>query len=75
MNWGAIKHIYRMVLISNHKIEYLGDDKYRITVYYKSGEKYYEIEYKNDILHGRYIKWDLSGSKYWEDNYKNGKND
>ncbi len=73
MNWEAIKHIYYRVLICNHKMEYLGGDKYKLISFYLTGEKHWETEYKNGQLHGKYIDWDKNGEKFWEAEHQNGK--
>ena len=46
MNLNSIKFIYREVLKYKSKIEYLGEDKYKITRYYLNGQKRWEFEYK-----------------------------
>ena len=73
MNWEAIKYIYCRVLIYDHKIEYLGGDKYKLIGYYKNGQKWWEREYQNDQLCGKNIKWHENGDKCWETKYQNGK--
>lgn len=74
MNWEAIKLIYIDILIHENKIEYLGEDRYKlINCNYISGKKDRECEYKNGLLHGKYIKWDSNGLKSWEMNFKNGR--
>jgi len=71
MNWEAIKNIYRCVFIWNSKIEYLGGDKYKLISFYASGEKHSEVEYKNELLHGKCIIWHENGQKWWEREYQN----
>jgi len=73
MNWKAIKYIYYYILSRNYSIEYLGEDKYKITSWRKNEQKYYEIERKNEVIHGKYIGWWENGQKRWEYEYKNGK--
>ena len=73
MNYNAIKNIYTNVLKFNDTIKYLGGDKYKFVGYYKNGNKYWEIEYKNGIRHSKYISWDENGNKSWEREYQNGK--
>ena len=68
----TIKNIYRNVLTYNRKIEYLGEDKYRITSYYSSGEKCWKQEYQNEQRHGNYVWWYKDGRNYWEGKYQNG---
>ena len=72
MNWKAIKIIYNDVLINNCTIEYLGEDKYKITGWYPNRQKYWEAELKDGRLHGKYTNWNKNGQKYAEYNYKNG---
>ncbi len=72
MNWGSIKSIYRCVLIHKNKIEYLGEDKYRIITFYPTGEKLWEREYQNGKLHGKHIGWHKDGQKNYEEEYQNG---
>jgi len=52
MNWGAIKSIYRYVLIHKNKIEFLGEDRYKIISFRRTGKKHWEREYQNGKLHG-----------------------
>ncbi len=73
MNWTTIKHIYRRILISNDKIEYLGKDKHRLTVLYPNGNKHWQKEYKDGQSHGKDVYWHENGNKYWEYEYQNGK--
>ena len=73
MTWEAIKHIYKRVLIKNNRIEYLGGDKYKLTDFYPTGEKYWEREYQNRLLHGKNIGWRKNRDKHWEEEYQNGK--
>lgn len=74
MNWQAIEWIYKMVLKYNRKIEYLGNDRYKLFGYYSFGEKYLECEYKDTEIHGKYIEWYQNGQKCCEEDYKNGHN-
>ncbi|KKK65820.1 hypothetical protein LCGC14_2970310, partial [marine sediment metagenome] len=46
MNWEAIKNIYRSVLVHNHKIEYLGGDKYKLISLHPTVKKWWEEEYQ-----------------------------
>ena len=73
MTWEAIKHIYKRVLIKNNRIEYLGGDKYKLTDFYPTGEKYWEREYQNRLLHGKNMGWHENGQKRWEVGYKDGR--
>ena len=73
MNWKAIKHIYRHVLIWNNKIEYLGEDRYKLFSFYRTGEKLWETEHQNGQLYGKETSWYKNGNKYWEVEYQNGK--
>ena len=72
MNWDAIKSIYKVVLVLNHKIEYLGEDKYKLIGFYPTGKKYWEREYQNGQLHGKEISWYKNGNKEWKVEYQNG---
>ncbi|KKK75079.1 hypothetical protein LCGC14_2877360 [marine sediment metagenome] len=72
MNWDAIKHIYRNVLIDGIKIKYLGEDKYVLTQYHSNGEIYRKIKIKNGKRHGKSNAWYEDGTKEWEVHYKNG---
>ena len=72
MNWETIKYIYYHVLILKDKIEYLGEDKYRLTSYHKDGQKYWSGEYKDRVPHGRHMSWFEKGTKSLEYEYKNG---
>ena len=73
MNWESIKHIYKRVLVENNRIEYLGEDRYKIIGFYPTGEKWWEREYRNGQLHGKDISWYKSGQKHWEAEYQNEK--
>ncbi len=72
MNWEAIKNIYLYVLINKNKIEYLGGDKYKLIIYYQSGQKCREVEYQNELIHGTSIGWRSNGQKHYESKYVNG---
>ena len=72
MNLEAIKHIYHNVLICNNKIEYLSGDKYKLISFYLTGEKRWEEEYQNGLLHGKIMYWYKDGQKWWEEEYQNG---
>lgn len=41
--------------------------------YYNTGEKWWEIEYKNGLRHGRNIGWYRDGNIKWEVLCENGK--
>lgn len=69
MNWEAIKNIYIMTLKYKHKIEYFGNEKYILTLYYSNGQKHLEQEYKNTLMYHIKKYWDPSGNMYL---YKNG---
>ncbi len=73
MNWEAIKQIYRYVLINGEKIEYLGNDKYILTECYPSGNKQWEVRYKNGIYHGKTVRWFEDGKKHFSYICENGK--
>ena len=72
MNWKAIKHIYHCILIHNYKIEYFGEDEYKITRYYLNGQKRWEFEYKNGLLHGEGLLWATNGTVLSRGKYLNG---
>ena len=72
MNWQAIKSIYHSVLVRGNKIEYFGEDKYRLTSFHSNGNKFEEREYKNGLLHGKIVGWRKDGTKYWEVEYEEG---
>ena len=72
MNWEAIKNIYRSVLVHNHKIEYLGGDKYKLISLHPTVKKWWEEEYQNGLRHGKDIGWHINGQKIWETEYQNG---
>ena len=72
MNWGAIKSIYRYVLIHKNKIEFLGEDRYKIISFRRTGKKHWEREYQNGLLHGKIMYWHKNGQKWWEEEYQNG---
>lgn len=69
MNWQTIKHIYRCVLIHNWEIEYLGDDKYKITGHYTPGKKLWAGEFRNGHRDGKYICWNEDGTIRYECEY------
>ncbi len=69
MNWESIKYIYRSVLVRNNKIEFLGVDKYKIILFYSTGEKRWETEHLNEKLHGKCIYWHKNGQKHSEKAY------
>ena len=72
MNWETIKFIYRNVLIYKYKIEYLGENKYKIIRCDKNGKISGTIEYKNNKVHGETMFYDKNGTKYWNGIYVNG---
>ena len=72
MNWQTIKFIYREVLIHKWKIEYLGNDIYKIIRYDKSGKIRLTTEYKNDKRYGKNTMWDKNGNIYWKNTYVDG---
>ena len=72
MNWEAIKKIYVEVLVCGAKIEYLGEDKYKITRYYLNGQKRWEFEYKNGLLHGEGLLLATNGTVLSRGKYLNG---
>ncbi|KKL51118.1 hypothetical protein LCGC14_2298660 [marine sediment metagenome] len=72
MNWKTIKKIYIEVLVRGAKIEYFGEDKYRITSYHSNGNKKWSDEYKENILHGKTIHY-LNSGEFYIHNYLNGK--
>ena len=72
MNWEAIKQIYISVLKYGCKIQYHGNDCYTLTHYHDNGNKCWENEYRNDQLHGKFIRWWENGNKWWEVEYRNG---
>ena len=72
MNWRAIKNIYKWVLVQGHSIEYLGEDRYKIIGFHDTGEKFWEGEFKNEVLHGESIYWNRSGQAVIKDKWENG---
>lgn len=72
MNFKSIKIIYTQILVLNHKIKYLGGDKYRLTRYFPSGEKCWDAEYKNEQRNGKIYWYFDTKQKYIEENYVNG---
>ncbi len=74
MNWKAIKHIYHCILIHNYKIEYFGNDIYKIIRLDKNNKIRVTTEYKNGKRHGKSIVWDKNGIKYLENTYVDGIN-
>ncbi len=72
MNWEAIKHIYKRVLVCNNKIEYLGEDRYKLTSFHRTGGRWSTGEYKNGRVHGTVLGWDSNGQKCFEGWFKNG---
>jgi len=56
-------------------IEFLNDSASftKVREYYKSGNKQWERNYQNGLLHGKYIRWFEDGNKSLEENYQNGK--
>ena len=73
MNWEAIKYIYRCVLIRKDKIEYLGGNKYSLSMYYQNGQKSWETEYENCERHGKTMGWSSYGIELYNDEYVHGK--
>ena len=73
MNWKAIKRIYECVLVRNDKIEYLGENKYKLTEYHSSGEKRWEREYRNELAHGKDIWWQKNGVEFRRYEFRDGK--
>ncbi|KKL51122.1 hypothetical protein LCGC14_2298700, partial [marine sediment metagenome] len=51
---------------------YLGEDKYKITRYYLNGQKRWEFEYKNGLLHGEGLLWATNGTVLSRGKYLNG---
>ncbi len=47
MDWKTIKHIYRCVLIHKYEIEYLGEDRFRVTKCFELNRRkeYWETVY------------------------------
>ncbi len=72
MNWEAIKKIYIEVLVHGNKIEYLGEDKYKLSQYYLNGQKRWEFRYKNQLLHGEGSVWSSNGTLISHGKYLNG---
>ena len=70
MNYDAIRRIYKQVL-SGATIAWYGNDKYKLTGYYKNGNKWWEAEYQNNNRHCKYITWYDNGNKCWERDYEN----
>lgn len=73
MNFETIKKIYKMVLIYNRKIEYLGNDEYRLTEHYQDGQKMCIMGFKNGTLHGEHTDWYANGALRSNQKWKNGK--
>ena len=73
MNWETIKFIYRNVLIYKYKIEYLGENKYKIIRCFDNGQKFWEIGYENYERHGKSIGWTCYGSELYNQEYVHGK--
>ena len=48
-------------------------EKFVIRRYYSNGNKWWENEYQNGQLHGKFIRWHENGNKYREYKYQNGK--
>ena len=71
MNYKDIKNIYINILKYNCKIKCFGDGKYKLTGYYKNGNKWWEAEYQNNNRHCKYITWYDNGNKCWERDYEN----
>lgn len=46
--------------------------KYIVRYYLENGNKYREIEYQNDQLHGKHIRSWENGNKRWEEEYREG---
>ena len=72
MNYKDIKNIYINILKYNCKIKCFGDGKYKLTGYYKNGNKSWEEEYQDRNLYNKHIGWHKDGSKNYEHKYKNG---
>ena len=41
-------------------------------IYYAAGQKRYQREYKGDLKHGQWIKWNINGRQIYVRQYKNG---
>ena len=72
MNWETIKYIYQCVLVRNNKIEYFGNDMYKIIRCDINSKIRWTTEYKNNKRHGKNIAWDKSGNKHFEEIYVDG---
>jgi antitoxin component YwqK of YwqJK toxin-antitoxin module len=47
-------------------------ERYIIRYYHRNGQKYWESEYQNGQLHGKYIRWYRNGQKHWEKEWQDG---
>jgi antitoxin component YwqK of YwqJK toxin-antitoxin module len=72
MNWEAIKHIYRNILIYGSKIKYLEKNKYILT-YFSSDKKFEQREFDNGERHGKSFGWFSNGFKRWEIEHQHSK--
>ena len=72
MNFEALKYIYTWTLLNHNKIQYLGNNKYRLISFYPNGTKHWEEEYRDGKQHGKYIGWWENGTKVWERDYREG---
>ena len=61
MNWESVKHIYRHVFRGD-KIEFLGNNNYRITSYSTYGQ-----------IGWRFKDWDSNGKARFYQEYNNGR--
>jgi len=52
--------------------ELLGDGKYILRRYWKSGNKLWEKECQNNQQHGQSMGWYESGNRHWKIEYQNG---
>jgi antitoxin component YwqK of YwqJK toxin-antitoxin module len=48
------------------------ENKYIVRYYWENGNKWWEYEYQNGQLHGKWIAWYKNGNKRWEREYQNG---
>jgi len=56
----------------SHTCEFLGDGKYILRGYWENGNKHWEAEYQNGLLHGFNLGWYKNGRLHWKIKHQNG---
>ena len=61
MNFAAIKFVYLCLVdpLSQAEFTFFGGNRFKISWFLSNGEKYAEITFKNEFVHGRWTVWDF----------------